>query len=115
MKFLADEDLRDSIIRGVLRRLPYIDLVRAQDAGLRTRRDEILLEFAAAHGRILISQDVSTMMGSAVSRIKAGKAMPGVFLIPDTVPIGAAIDAIALIVECSDGEEWNDRVEYLPL
>lgn len=77
MKFLADEDLRDSIIRGVLRRLPSIDLLRAQDLGLRTRRDEILLEFAATQARILISQDVSTMMGSAVSRIKAGKAMPG--------------------------------------
>jgi len=52
MKFLADEDLRDSIIRGVLRRLPSIDLLRAQDVGLRTRRDEILLEFAATQPRI---------------------------------------------------------------
>ena len=41
--------------------------------------------------------------------------MPGVFLIPDTIPIGLAIESIVILAECSTQDEWSNRVEYLPL
>jgi hypothetical protein len=34
MKFLADENLDNNILRGILRRKPDLDLVRVQDVGL---------------------------------------------------------------------------------
>ena len=33
LRFLADEDFDNDIVRGMLRRLPTLDLVRAQDVG----------------------------------------------------------------------------------
>jgi hypothetical protein len=41
--------------------------------------------------------------------------MPGIFVLPTMLPIGTAIDELALIVEASDPSEWVDRVVYLPL
>jgi hypothetical protein len=33
LRFLADEDFDNDIVRGMLRRLPTMDIVRAQDVG----------------------------------------------------------------------------------
>lgn len=55
------------------------------------------------------------MRDHAAARLKAGKPMPGLFLVPDTVPIGKAIDEIVLIATCSSPGEWDNRIEFLPL
>jgi hypothetical protein len=31
------------------------------------------------------------------------------------MPIGAAIDDLVLVIECSTPEEWQNQVRYLPL
>lgn len=41
--------------------------------------------------------------------------MPGLFLVPDTVPIGKAVDEIVVIAACSHPGEWDIRIEFLPL
>ena len=115
IRFLADEDIKDQIFRGVLRRLPDLDFVRVQDVGLRTFRDDRVLEFAAQENRILITHDVSTMGRFAKVRLLAGKPMPGVFEISQNLPIGRAIEEIVIIAECSRADEWNGLIKYLPL
>ena len=40
--------------------------------------------------------------------------MLGVFEIRDSVPIGDAIEALLMIVEASEAEEWANKVTYLP-
>lgn len=115
MKFLADEDLRRAIFDGVRRKLPNLDFIRVQDAGFRSFRDEIILQHAATAGRIVLSQDVSTMKVQAERRILTGKPMPGIVLIPDHLPVGRAIEDIVLIATVSREDEWAGRIQYLPL
>ena len=47
IKLLADENLDNTIIRGLLRRNPDIDIVRVQDIDLSGKDDPIVLEWAA--------------------------------------------------------------------
>lgn len=115
IRFLADEDLRNQIFRGILLRLPDLDIVRVQDVGLRTFRDDRVLEFAANEGRILLTHDVSTMRSHAQARLLSGKSMPGVFEISQHLPIVLAIEEIVTIAECSRPEEWIGMIRYLPL
>lgn len=115
IRFLADEDIKDQIFKGVLRRLPDLDIVRVQDVGLRTFRDDRVLEFAAKENRILLTHDVSTMRDFAKARLSAGKSMPGVFEINQDCPIGRAIEEIVTVAECSQPEEWNGLIQFLPL
>ncbi|MBX3244164.1 MAG: DUF5615 family PIN-like protein [Acidobacteria bacterium] len=115
MKFLTDEDLRGQITEGILARLPELDLVRVQDVGLRSANDALVLEFAASENRILISQDVRTMIVHAKARLLAGKPMPGLLLIPDSIPIGIAIESVITVAECSLEGEWDGKIQYLPL
>jgi hypothetical protein len=44
LRLATDEDFNNRIVRGLLRRNPDLDIVRAQDAGLRGRGDLEVLE-----------------------------------------------------------------------
>lgn len=41
--------------------------------------------------------------------------MPGVVAVPDTLPIGQAIDELALLAECARPPDLENLVLYLPL
>ncbi len=45
----------------------------------------------------------------------AEKRSPGVFLIPQSLDVGTAIDELLLIWLASEASEWEDRLEWLPL
>jgi hypothetical protein len=51
LRWLADENFNNDIIRGLRRRNQNIDIVCAQDSGLTASSDELLLEWAAAGSR----------------------------------------------------------------
>jgi len=115
IRLAADKNFNHDIIRGLLRRNPYLDIVSVQDAGLSGADDATVLEWAAREGRVLLTHDVSTMTRYARERVRAGKPMPGVFEVSRKVPIGQAIEDLLLIAECSQEGEWEGQVRYLPL
>lgn len=115
LRLLADENFNNQIVRGVLRRNPEIDIVRVQDVELSQTDDRVILAWAAQQDRILLTHDVETMTNYAYERVQAGLAMPGVFEISRSVPVGLAIEEILLIAEGSFEGEWEGQVRYLPL
>jgi hypothetical protein len=68
-----------------------------------------------AEGRILLTHDRDTLPNFAYVRVRAGQAMPGVFLVSDLMPVGQAIAEILLVVECLTPEECRDFVRFFPL
>jgi Domain of unknown function (DUF5615) len=111
----ADENFNNDVVRGVRRRSPLVDIVRVQDQGLSGADDPTIREWASKTGRVLLTHDVSTMTRYAYDRVRQGKPMPGVFEVGRDVPIGAAIEEILLLAECSWPGEWEGQVRYLPL
>jgi len=107
--------LHGDVIRGLLRRQPDLDLVRAYDRGLRTAADQLILEHAALDGRVVVSQDLETMIGYAYTRVRLGRPMPGLIVLRQGVPIGDAIEAILLVAMCSDVGEYEGQVVHLPM
>src|SRR2546422_8513692 len=45
----------------------------------------------------------------------AGKRSSGVFLIPQSLDVGSAIDELILIWLASEAADWDNRLEWLPL
>ena len=115
IRFITDEDFDNDILRGVLLRLPTLDIVRVQDVGLLGRNDPTVLEWAARETRILLTHDVRTMKYHAYARLTAGLSMPGVFVVPQSLPIAQAIEEVLLLAECSVEGEWEGQVRFLPL
>jgi hypothetical protein len=116
IRFLADENFNGRILRGLLRRVPDLDVVRAQDVeAIRGAADPVLLEWAAEQERVLLTHDVSTMGRHAYRRVATGHPMPGVFEVSDELPVGVAIDELVLIARASQPGEWEGQVRFLPL
>ena len=112
---LSDENLDNHVVRGLVRRLPTIDLIRVQDVGLKGTDDQTILHWAADHGRILLTHDRRTVPGFALYRVTEGKPMSGVFVVHTRMPVARAIDEVLLVVQCSSAEDWADQVIYFPL
>lgn len=110
-----DEDFNNDILRGVLRRLPGLNAPRVQDAHLTKKDDPDVLEWAASEGRVLLTQDANTMTHHAYERIKAGLPTPGVFVVPQELPVSVAIEEIIMLVELSLPGEWEGQVRFIPL
>jgi hypothetical protein len=115
LRFSADENFNNDIVRGVRRLNPAVDIVRVQDAGLSAKDDPAILEWAAQSGRIVLTHYVATMTRYAYDRVREGMPMPGVFEVGRHEPIGVAIEEIVLLAECSFDDEWQGQVRYLPL
>lgn len=114
MRLLSDENFNGAIVRGLMRRLPELDLVRVQDVGLRHTDDPVILEWAANKGRILLTHDVATVTMYAYDRINQGLPMTGVVEVIATAPIGKIIDDLELFICCSESEEYEGQILFIP-
>jgi hypothetical protein len=115
LRLISDEDVHDDIIRGLRRRAPALDIVRAVDIGLGQTDDPIILEWAASQERILLTGDSNTMVGFAWTRVKSGEPMPGVLALLENIAMGRVLDDILLIALCYSPEEIKDQVLYIPV
>jgi predicted nuclease of predicted toxin-antitoxin system len=114
MKFLADENFDNNIVRGLLRRNPDIDIVRVQDVGLSGQDDPTVLEWAAHENRILLTHDVATITRYAYERMAKSKSMPGVIEVTADASIGRVIEDLLLLLSCSPDGELEGQIQYLP-
>jgi hypothetical protein len=96
-------------------RLRGVDVLTSQEDGTRELDDDLLLNRATELGRVLFSQD-KDLLREAEKRRQSGISFGGVIYAPQLgVAIGQCIDDLELIAQCSDPDEWLDRVDYLPL
>jgi hypothetical protein len=114
MKFLADEDFDNRILRGILRRLPDIDIVRVQDTKVATSSDPDVLEWAAVENRVLLTHDVHTMTHYFRLRLSSGLSSPGIIFVPQVLPVGMAIKELVLITQYSLEGEYENQMRFIP-
>jgi hypothetical protein len=116
LRLASDADVHGAIIRGLRRRRPEIELVRAQDNLPDGAPDHDVLSWAAAANCVLITNDRNTMVGLAYKRVAEGVRVPGLIVTTNEQSIGSVIDDILLVAECVSEDEMRTRiVVFLPL
>lgn len=116
LKFLADQNFNQRIVRGMLRLAPQVDIVHAYEEGLARTEDPMVLAWAAEHNRVVLTHDVTTMTLFATARVEQGLPMPGLFLVQHPpVAMASIIGDLVLLAECSTYGEWEGQQLYLPL
>jgi hypothetical protein len=115
LRLASDADVDGAIIRGLHRRMPELDLARAQDILPEGTPDPVVLAWAAAENRVLITNDRNSMIGFAYRRIAAGELVPGLIATTMRQPIGSSINDILIIAQYMPEEEARNRVViFLP-
>ncbi len=93
MKWLADECFDNDIVRGLFRRAPQLDLVRAQDVDRIAGCDDgTLLAWATENGRVVLTHDVTTMIPALLLRRQEEARCAPIVLVPGSLSIGTVID-----------------------
>jgi len=114
IRFQADADLNEVLVKATLRREPGIDFQTAQAAGLRGLNDRDVLTLAARTGRLLATHDRKTMPKHFAEFI-ATETSAGVLIIPQNLPVTRVVEELILIWAASEAEEWRNRIFSLPL
>jgi predicted nuclease of predicted toxin-antitoxin system len=112
IKLASDENFDADIVRGLLRRVPDLDIESVQDANLSGSPDPTILAWAARENRVLLTHDRDTIPNFVYERLIAGESMPGVFLVRNRMSKGQAVDELFWAVHCLSEEECKDQIKY---
>ena len=114
VRFQADADLNEILVKALLRREPDIDVQTARAAGLAGLGDSDVLALAARSGRLLLTHDRKTMPKHFAEFI-ATQHSAGVLIVPQKSPIPQAVEDLLLVWVASEAEEWINRIYSLPI
>jgi hypothetical protein len=115
LKLLIDQNLSHNILRGLMRRVPRLDVVTAFEIGMSKATDPELLAWAAQAGRIIITHDCKTMPAHAAFILNKGESIAGICVALRRLPLHQVIEDLELMITCSDNDEWINVIRYLPL
>ena len=108
-----DEHVPRAISVG--QRLRGVDVLTAQEDGLRNTPDTVLLDRATLIGRVIFTQDDDFLV-EARQRQMTGHAFSGLIYVHQMrTTIGACVRDLELIAKTADLTDLANRVEYLPL
>lgn len=114
IRYQADNDLDEDILRAVKRLQPLIDFQRLPELGLHTGIPDIeVLQLCAQDHRILVTHDRHTMPAHFNAFIHQQDS-PGIIIISRKLSIGKAAELLLLYGEASEAEEHRNQVIDFP-
>ena len=115
LRLLIDQDLDHVILRGLLLRVPSLDVITAHQVGLSDASDPELLAWATEQKRIVVTHDRRTMPYHVANQIASGVGAVGVIVVSRRLPVSQVINELEIIVSCSEMDEWENVIKHLPL
>lgn len=115
LRILVDENFNHRTLRGVERLIPDLDYIIVQESDLERSSDPALLAWAADHQRVILTHDINTVTNYANERLRSGEPMAGVIVVPEDMAIGTAVEELAILIACSEPEEIENQVKYIPI
>ena len=115
MRFLADENFNNRILRALQSQYPGLEIIRAQDTVIYQAPDPALLEWAAHENCVLLTHDVQTIPKYAYERIAKTLPMPGVIAVHSDTTIGQAVDELLVVIGAGKPIDFEHQVIYIPL
>jgi hypothetical protein len=116
IRFLLDENLSPKLKFAVLRLNPAIDIVRVgdPDAPSLGTLDPELLRYLEVSERLLVTDNRKSMPGHLESHWAEGGHIWGVMWLRPGTTLGSWAEAIFLLWETTDSEEWIDKLDWIP-
>jgi len=115
-QFLLDENLSIRLKKAVLQFDSQIDILRVgepETPPLGTLDPEIL-EYLEMSRRILITDNRSSMPAHLSEHWNAGQQIWGLLWVRPSASLRDIAEAIYIVWEASDAEEWIDTLDWIP-
>jgi hypothetical protein len=119
LKFLLDENVPNRIWRAIQQHNQEheecLDVVRVGDLSdlPLSSDDPAILLWTEKHGRILITEDQSTMPVHLARHLGGGRTCPGILVLRSKVSASQVVEYLSLVAYASQAVEWQNRIEYI--
>lgn len=115
--YLLDEHVNPIYRQAIKRREPEIEVWRIGEPGAPPRHalDPAILLWCEQNNCILITNNRASMPVHLADHLDADRHVPGIFVLNSDLSMGQTVDELVLIWTVSEGDEYIDRIEYLPL
>jgi hypothetical protein len=113
VKWPADGNFDNDIIRGILGRAPDFDIIRVQDIPQISGEDDTaMLAWATTNRRVVLTHDLSTRIPALHEQLGRASLCTPIVLVPDSLRIGPVIEEILVLDACSVESDWASGVIY---
>ncbi|HEY3324745.1 MAG TPA: DUF5615 family PIN-like protein [Planctomycetota bacterium] len=108
-----DEHVPLAITEGL--RTRGVDVLTAQEDGMRHKPDPLLLDRATALGRVLFCQD-EDLLQESTARQREGRGFGGVIYSHQlALTIGQCVNELELMAKVYETSDFENRLEYLSI
>lgn len=117
LRYLFDENVDPEYVWQLRRRFPELVVRMIGEPATPTRGtlDPEILVWCEATGFILVTNNRRSMPVHLAEHCAQGGHVPGIFILNPSLSIGETLKDLKLVAEVSFDNEYQDRLEYLPL
>jgi hypothetical protein len=117
IRYLLDEHLSPKYRSQLVRRNPelVVRIIGDLDVPPKGTLDPEILIWCETNGFILVTNNRKSMPKHLADHLALGRHIPGIFTIDTDRSIGQTIEELIIIASASFEDEYQDRIEYLPI
>jgi hypothetical protein len=117
MRYLMDENLGPIYKTQLLMRMPELRVFAVGDPGTPAKGtpDPEIPYWCEEMRTVLVTNNRKSMPVHLKDHLTEGRHILGILVLKETMGVGETIDELILIAETSFENEYQDRIEYLPL
>lgn len=117
INYLFDEHVGHRLQRALRRRAAEVIVWHIGDPGVpsESTADPDILIWCEANGFLLVTNNRSSMPVHLRDHLEAGRHVPGIFILSDSMSLGQTAAELHLIWAASATEEYADQIRHLPV
>ena len=117
IRYLMDENLDPLYKTQLLVKKPDLLVYAIGDPGTPSKGtlDPEILCWCEENGFVLITNNRKSMPIHLVEHLTQGRHMPGIITLNAEMSVGETIEELILIAEDGNPNDYQDRIEYLPV
>ncbi|NJK67086.1 MAG: DUF5615 family PIN-like protein [Microcoleus sp. CSU_2_2] len=117
IQYLFDENVDPAYANQIRRRNPNVFVLAVGEltAPAQGTLDPEILIWCETHNFILVTNNRRSMPVYLADYLEQNRHIPGIFILNSKMSIGQNIDELILIYQGSFDDEYQDRIEHLPL
>lgn len=116
LHYVLDEHVAPALAHGLRRRVSGLVVWNIGDPGTPPRGtlDPDVLIWCEEHNHVLATNNRSSMPRHLADHLAAGRHVPGIFVLRDSMGLGEMIEQLVLGAIASMPDEYRDQIRHLP-
>ncbi len=117
LKYLIDENLSPLYAEQLRRRNPSLVVRTVREPGVpgKGTLDPEILSWGELNQFVLFTNNRASMPRHLKDHLAEGRHMPGILTLNPNMSIGETIDELLTVAEAAFEDEFQDRIDFLPV